>query len=61
MLYLSRKPGEGVKIGEQITIIVWRDPKNSSRIKLCIDSPELPVYRLDNRAPQVSGNYASKE
>jgi len=55
MLYLSRKPGEGIKIGELITIIVVRDPNNPGRIRLCIDSPELPVYKLE-KTPQVSGN-----
>jgi len=56
MLYLSRKPGEGIKIGDLITIVVVRDPNNSARIRLCIDSPELPVYKLEKLTPQVSGN-----
>lgn len=61
MLYLSRKPGEGIKIGDSITVIVVRDPNNPSRIRLCIDSPvDFPVIKLE-KAPHVSGVIASKD
>jgi len=55
VLYISRKPGEGIKIGD-ITVVVVRDPNNPSRIRLCIDSPIVPVYKLE-RLPQESGKH----
>ena len=55
MLYISRKPGEGVRIGDEITIVVVRDPNNPARIRLCIKSPEqFPVSKLE-KLPHESG------
>lgn len=45
MLVLARKPGEKIRIGEDIVITVAK--VNASRVKLAITAPGMDVVRME--------------
>ena len=50
MLSLTRKAGESIRIGDNVTITIWKirtqDAGGKKRVVLTIDAPkEIPIFR----------------
>jgi sRNA-binding carbon storage regulator CsrA len=61
-LFVTRIYGEGVKIGDNVWIMVMPDPNNARRIRLAITAPkDLPVRFIDRRSAREDAQVVAKD